>query len=171
METSATAPTPAAPGRGLRRLGNALGAGLLALLVAAPLLATVWTRSTLTVRIPKGGQTDLENASYVGRDWSAALTALEVRQATGRPAGSDDVASIWTFHYTNSDREPHYVALTIRCLDVQRKELNSFRVIVTLLADSPGGAKLEQTVRMREASWQRAVLAKIVADFLSGPEG
>ena len=53
-----------------------LAAALLALLLASPLLATVWTRASTRTRIAKGGSVPLEDVSYAGRDWSAAITAV-----------------------------------------------------------------------------------------------
>lgn len=156
---------------GASRLPLRLASCGLALLLAAPLAATVWTRANVQVRIPKSGRAGLENVSYSGRDWSAALTAFEVRQAAGRGGGGDEVSTLWTFHYTNSDREAHYVGLTVRCLDAQRREVASFKAVLTLLADRPSGAAVEQTVRIPENAWSRATVARIVADFLSGPEG
>jgi hypothetical protein len=156
-----------APTRRTPRLAPAL----LALLVALPALATVWTRATTRVRIPKGSRIALEDVSYAGRDWNAALTALEVKQTTSRSPGGNEVATTWTFHYANSDREPHYVALSVSCLDVRGKERNRFRATATLLADRAGGGTVEATVRMPEADWNAVSIAKVVVDFLSGPEG
>lgn len=144
---------------------------LLALLLTAPLAATVWSRRNLSVRIPKTAPVTLEDATYSGRDWSVSLTALEAKPDPGRAAAPGSLGTIWTFHYTNTDREPHYVAVTVRCLDLQRKERSLFKANVTLLADRPDGAKAEIAVKMREADWSAAAMARIMVDFLSGPEG
>ena len=143
----------------------------LALLLALPLLATVWTRTTFRTRLPKGGSVVLEDLSYAGRDWNAALTALEVKQASGHATTKGEVTTTWTFHYTNSDREPHYVGLTVACLDTRGQERSRFKATVTLLANHPGGATVDVPVKLREADWNMATGAKVVADFLSGPEG
>lgn len=153
------------------RLASPLAVAFAALLLALPLLATVWTRATVRTRLPKGGSVTLEDMSYSGRDWNAALTALEVKQASGRSAGTNEVNSTWTFRYTNSDREPHYVALTVTCLDARGQERSRFKATVTLLADRPGGAAVDVPVKLREPDWNMATVVKIVADFLSGPEG
>jgi hypothetical protein len=144
---------------------------LLAVSLAAPLLATVWTRTTFRTRLPKGGSVALEDLSYAGRDWNAALTALEVRQVSGRSTGSSEIATTWTFRYTNTDREPHYVGLTVSCLDTRGQERSRFKATITLLADRPGGATVDVPVKLREPDWNVATVAKVVADFLSGPEG
>ncbi|MDL1950814.1 hypothetical protein FBQ97_13510 [Acidobacteria bacterium ACD] len=149
--------------------GVRTGAAALALLVATPLLATVWTRANLTVRIPKGGRVELENASYRARDWSVALTALEVREESRPSMGS--VTTVWTFHYTNTDKEPHHVTLKVRCLDAKRGERSSFSAQAVLQADRPDGAKLEISAKMREGDWNISAWARVVVDFLSGPEG
>lgn len=155
--------------RGSRELCVRAGAVALALLVAAPLLATVWTRANLTVRIPKGGRVDLENASYRARDWSVALTALEVREESRPSMGV--LTTVWTFHYTNTDKEPHHVALKVRCLDVKRGERSSFSAQAVLQADRPDGGKLEISAKMREDDWAVSAWTRVVVDFLSGPEG
>lgn len=153
------------------RLATRSAAALLALLLAAPLLATVWTRASIRARIAKGGRVALEDASYAGRDWNAALTALEVRQVSDRSAGPGMVATTWTFHYTNSDREPHYVALNVSCLDAGGRERFRFKATATLLAERAGGGTIDVGVKMPEGDWSSTSVAKIVADFLSGPEG
>lgn len=166
---SVPAPTSAARERGARRPGSAVASGLLALLVATPLLATVWTRSNLTVRIPKGGRVELENASYAARDWSVALTSLEVRQGPRPVQGT--VTATWSFHYTNTDKFPHYVLLTVKCLDGKRSERARFTARATLLADQPNGARVEIEAKIREEDWNQSTSARIVVDFLSSPEG
>lgn len=153
------------------KLATHAAAVLLALLLAAPLLATVWTRASIRARIAKGGRVALEDASYAGRDWNAALTALEVKQVADRTSGPGIVTTTWTFHYTNSDREPHYVALNVSCLDAGGRERFRFKATATLLADRAGGSTVDVVVKMGEAEWNSTSVAKIVADFLSGPEG
>ena len=148
-----------------------LAAALLALLLASPLLATVWTRASTRTRIAKGGSVPLEDVSYAGRDWSAAITALEVRQLADRTGGAGVVATTWTFRYTNSDREPHYVSMNVACLDAGGRERFRFKAVLTLLADRPGGGSVDVNAKMREADWNPTSVAKVVADFLSGPEG
>ena len=87
------------------------------------------------------------------------------------PGSRDDAASLWTFHYTNSDHEPHYVLVNVRCLDDLRKERAGFKVTLSLLADKPSGGKAEVTFKAREADWRASTTVKVVVDFLSGPEG
>lgn len=144
-------------------------AALLALLVASPLPATVWTRSNLTIRIPKGSRAQLENVSYSARDWTVALTAVEVRE-DARPA-QGTVTAVWVFHYTNTDKEPHYVALSVKCLDAKRNERTRFATTATLQADRPNGGHVEILARTREDDWNLSAWAKVVVDFLSSPEG
>lgn len=154
-----------------RRLLARLGSVAVALLAAAPVAATVWSRSTETLRLPKGGRAELSDILYTARDWSASITALEVKSVPASPGSSGEAASAWTFHYTNSDREPHYVLLTVRCLDTLRKDRGGFKTTLTLLADRPSGAKAEIVFRARAGDWQASTTVKVVADFLSGPEG
>lgn len=162
--------TASRPARFAREtLASRLGAALLALGVAAPVLATVWTRATVRTRVAKGGSVAIDDVSYAGRDWNAALTALEVRQ-TGS-AGVGNVATTWTFRYTNTDREPHYVALAVACLDSGGRERFRFKANATLLADRPGGGTIDVGVKMREGDWSATAVAKVVVDFLSSPEG
>jgi len=139
------------------------------LLLAAPVGATVWTRSTLSFLIPKGGRVALEDASYSTRDWRVALTAVEVKAAPRAEGGL--LRTTWTFHYTNTDREAHYVALSVRCLDARRAERARFTARIVLQADTPSGATVDVVARVPESAWGTAPWAKVVADFLSGPEG
>lgn len=148
-----------------------LAAAAVALLVASPLAATVWSRSSETTRLPKGGRAELSDLSYHARDWNASITALEVKSVPAPPGSRDDAASLWTFHYTNSDHEPHYVLVNVRCLDDLRKERAGFKVTLSLLADKPSGGKAEVTFKAREADWRASTTVKVVVDFLSGPEG
>lgn len=166
---SVPAPTSAARERGARHPGTIVAAGLLALLMATPLLATVWTRSTLTVKIPKGGRVELENASYAARDWSVALTAVEVREDSRSAQGV--MAATWSFRYTNTDKEPHHVLVTVKCLDAKRVEKARFAAKATLQADKPDGASVDVVAKLRENDWKGSAWAKIVIDFLSSPEG
>jgi hypothetical protein len=144
-------------------------AALALLLATAPLSATVWTRSTLQVKIPKGSRVELDGASYAARDWSASMTALEV--VGGARSAEGVVATSWFFHYTNTDREPHFVSMTVRCLDNQRKERMRFTAKATLQANRSDGAKVEIQARIPEAEWKSSVFARVVIDFLSSPEG
>ena len=141
----------------------------LAFLATAPLLATVWTRANVQLRIPKGGRAAIEDASYSGRDWSVALTAVAVREEA-RPAPGL-VSVVWTFHYTNTDKEPHYAAVTVRCLDVKRGERARFSANLVLQADTGAGEKFEVRAKLNEAAWRDSAAARIVVDFLSGPNG
>lgn len=164
-------PAPASVARGsvFRSFVTPAAAGLLALLVAAPLVATVWTRSNLMVKIPKGGRVELENASYAARDWSVALTALAVREDS-RPA-QGVVATTWSFRYTNTDKDDHYVSVRVVCLDAKRVETARFVAKATLQANQPDGANAEIVAKVREADWKSSSWARVVVDFLSTPEG
>jgi len=150
------------------RLGVRLAAAALSLAVASPVVATVWTRSNVEVRIPKGSRAAIENASYSGRDWSETLTALEVREEDRSPEG---VTVVWTFHYTNTDKEAHFVGITVRCLDPARNERARFAAKATLQANTSAADKVEIRARIRDADWRVAHWAKIVVDFLSSPQG
>ena len=163
VPTSATCP------EGARRLSVRVAAAVLALLLATPLFATVWTRSNVVIRIPKGGRVDLENASYAARDWSVALTALEVREE-GRTA-EGNVTTVWVFHYTNTDKQPHYASVRVQCLDLKRNERSRFDATLTLDADSPTGATVEIKAKLQESNWSASALARVVVDFLSTKEG
>lgn len=145
-----------------------LAAAALSLAVASPVVATVWTRSNVELRIPKGSRAAIENASYSGRDWSAALTGLEVREEDRSPEG---VTVVWTFLYTNTDKEAHYVALTIRCLDPARVERVRFAAKATLQASTSAPDKVEVRARMRDADWRVSHWARIVVDFVSSAQG
>lgn len=162
-------PIPAARPGGARRAGARAASALLALVVATPLSATVWTRSNLSVKIPRGGQVELENASYASREWSVALKALELKSVS-RPVNGV-VMAIFSFHYTNTDKEPHYVAVTVRCLDAKRQERTRFTASATLQADRADGGTFEISAKLRESDWNLSTWARIVVDFLSTPEG
>jgi hypothetical protein len=152
-----------------RRLVVRLGAAAFALGLALPLPATVWTRANVTVRVARGERVPIENASYTGRDWSVSLTAIEVRE--GARAAQGTVVVSWVFHYTNTDKEPHYVALNVRCLDARRTEGSRFSATAVLQADRPGGATVEVGAKMAEEDWKKTAWAKVIVDFLSGPQG
>jgi hypothetical protein len=167
---SAPALAPATRPGGVRRVGVRVAVAALALLLAAaPLAATVWTRSNLQVRIPKGTRVELDGASYATRDWSVSMTALEVKD--GSRSADGVVTTSWVFSYTNTDREHHFVSVTVRCLDNQRKERMRFTAKATLQANRPDGATLEIQARIPEAEWKSSVIARVVIDFLSSPEG
>lgn len=153
------------------RLLARLGAAALALAFAAPVAATVWSRSIETVRLPKGGRAELSDVLYTARDWKASITAVEVKPAPEPPGSRGETASVWTFHYTNTAHEPRYVLVNVRCLDDLRKERAGFKATLTLLADRPSGGKADVTFRAREADWRASSTVKVVVDFLSGPEG
>lgn len=162
-------PTPAGRPGGVRRFGIRAAAALLALLLGAPLLATVWSRRNLSVKVPRGGTVELENASYASREWTVSLRALEVK-TPARPVNGT-VTAVWVFHYTNTDSEPHYVAVTVRCLDAKRQERNHFTAIATLQPDQPDGATFEIAAKLPENDWSLTIWAKVVVDFLSTPQG
>jgi hypothetical protein len=167
---SAPEPPPATRPGGVRPAGARVAVAALALfLAAAPLAATVWTRSNSQVRIPKGTRVELDGASYATRDWSVSMTALEVKD--GSRSADGVVTTSWVFHYANTDREPHFVSVTVRCLDNLRKERSRFTAKSTLQANLPDGATLEIQARIPEAEWKASVIARVVIDFLSSPEG
>jgi hypothetical protein len=141
---------------------------LFALLLAAELPATVWTRSNLMIRIPKGTRVELEGASYSTRDWTVALTALEVKDDRTPVQGM--VTPIWVVHYKNTDKEPHFVSLTVRCLDNQRADRARFTMTGTL-QPNPTDGTFEVSAKTRAEEWQVSVWARVLADFLSTPTG
>lgn len=161
-------PTPASR-QGGRRFVIRAAAALLALLVGSPLLATVWSRRNLSVKVPRTGTVELENASYASREWTVSLKALEVKTPT-RPVNGT-VTAVWVLHYTNTDSEPHYVSVTVRCLDAKRQERNHFTAIATLQPDQPDGATFDIAAKMQESDWKVTTWAKVVVDFLSTPQG
>lgn len=161
---------PGAWRTGKRRRRARVAAAAFALLLAAPLTATVWTRSNVVVQIPKGaGRIGVTNATYAARDWNVAMTALEVK-GTSRPV-EGNVTVVWVLHYTNTDGEPHYAALSFRCLDARRAERARFETTVTLEANRPGGGTVEISATVREDAWKASSTARIVVDFLSTKEG
>jgi hypothetical protein len=167
---SAPASAPATRPGGVRPAGVRVAVAALALLLAAaPLAATVWTRSNLQVRIPKGTRVELDGASYATRDWSVSMTALEVKDGSRSADGS--IMTSWVFHYTNTDREHHFASVTVRCLDNQRKERMRFTAKATLQANRPDGGTLEIQARIPDAEWKSSVIARVVIDFLSSPDG
>lgn len=168
MSALATAPTTR-PGGGRPAGARVAVAAVAFLLAAAPLAATVWTRSNLQVRIPKGTRVELDGASYATRDWSVSMKALEVQDGSRSADGT--IMTSWVFHYTNTDREHHFASVTVRCLDNQRKERMRFTAKTTLQASRPDGATLEVQARIPEAEWKASVIARVVIDFLSSPEG
>ncbi len=154
-------------GRVTRR--RLLAAAAIAVLSASPTFATIWTRASVQIKIPKESHAAIQDASYFGRDWSIALTGLEVREE-GRP-GAGLVSVVWTFRYTNTDKEPHFAAVTVRCLDSKRRERARFNGNLVLQADARTEEKLEVRVKLDEAAWQASTVGRIVIDFLSGPNG
>ena len=145
-------------------------AAALALLLASPLLATVWNRSKAVFQLPKGsGRVEIANASYAARDWSVALKALEIKEVS-RPVGGS-VTVVWVFHYTNTDKEPHYAALGVQCLDARRAERARFEAKVTLEANRPDGGTVEVSARLQQETWAASSSARVVIDFLSTKEG
>ncbi len=97
------------------------------------------------------------------------MTALEVKGTSAPVDGT--VAVVWVLHYTNTDREPHYAAVSVRCLDASRAERARFEATVTLEADRPGGGIVEISSKVREDAWRASSIARIVIDFLSAKEG
>ena len=163
-------PTSAAWRTGTRRLGARFVAAVLALLLASPLLATVWNRSKAMVQLPKGtGRVEVANASYAARDWNVALKALEIKEVS-RPVGGI-VTVVWVFHYTNTDKEPHYAALSVQCLDARRTERARFDTKVTLEANRPDGGTVEVSAKLQQDTWAGSSFARVVIDFLSTKEG
>ncbi|MHB8798218.1 MAG: hypothetical protein ACYDBY_07110 [Thermoanaerobaculia bacterium] len=163
LSTSHDAPR----GRLTRR--RLLAAAAVAVLSATPAFATIWTRANVQIRIPKGSHAVIQDASYFGRDWSIALTGLEVREE-GRPEPGL-VSVVWTFRYTNTDKEPHFAAVTVRCLDSKRSERARFNGNLVLQADARTEETFEVRVKLSEAAWQASTVGRIVVDFLSGPNG
>lgn len=122
------------------------------------------------VQIPKGARRmEVPNASYAARDWSVAVKAIELKE-TSRPV-QGAVTVVWVIHYTNTDSQPHYAALSIRCLDARRAERARFDTTVTLEANRAGGGTVEISSSVREGEWKASSLARVVVDFLSSKEG
>lgn len=160
--------TPSAAGR-RRPRGRLLAIAVAAILATAPSLATVWSRANVQVKIPKGGSVAIEDAAYSGRDWGIVLTALEVREE-GRPEPGV-VSVVWTFRYTNTDKEPHFATVNVRCLDSRRTERSRFSARLVFQADTRTEERLEVRVKHDEAAWSASTIGRIVVDFLSGPNG
>jgi len=162
-------PAPAARPGGARSAWTCAAGAVLALLLAGPLLATIWARRSLSVKVPKGGRVELENASYASREWAVSLKALEVK-ADSRPVNGT-APTVWVFYYTNTDAEPHYVSVSVRCLDAKHVERSRFEAAATLQPGHPDGAAFEVVARMPEDDWRASTSAKVVVDFLSTPKG
>jgi hypothetical protein len=168
--TRVPTPVPVSWRTGTWRRKTRVAAAAFALFLATPLTATVWTRSNIVVQIPKGAhRMEVQNASYSARDWNVAVKALELKE-TSRPV-QGTVTVVWVFHYTNTDSQPHYAALSIRCLDARRAERARFDTTVTLEANRAGGGTVEISATVREDDWRASSVARVVVDFLSAKEG
>lgn len=141
---------------------------LLVLLLALPATAAIWTRSSNVVKLNRGGRTPLPNALYAARDWNAAVTGFEVKDA---PPAGDMVTPRWHFYYRNTDAEAHYVAITVQCQDSQRRDRMRFSYTATLQPKQEEEAAVEIVSKLRADEWRATVFAKITIDFLSSPTG
>ena len=115
--------------------------------------------------IPRTGKEPLAHAAYTTRDWSLTMTAASLVE---EPEPPDSVRVRWLFHYRNSDSQPHYVAITVKYQNAQKKDIAFFTNKGTLeptLKDQE--ARLELQAKSRLADWREAVYAKITIDFLS----
>jgi hypothetical protein len=141
---------------------------LLALALALPALATIWTRSSNVVKVTKGMRTAIPNATYATREWSLAVTSLEVQE--GATAG-DTVSPRWLFYYKNTDAEQHFVAITVQCQDAQRHDRSRFNYTATLQPNSKEEGSFEIVSKIRAEEWRATIYAKVTIDFLSTPSG
>src|SRR5262249_48667593 len=144
-------------------------AGVLALAVTFPLAGTIWTRSSNIIKLPRGSHETLPNTSYATRDWSIALTSVEVRDDPAPSGGS--CLPEWTFFYKNTHSPPHYVTMTVQCQDLQRKERARFSYNATLQGDHKEEFGLEIATKVKCDDWKQTIFVKVTVDFLSGPTG
>lgn len=142
---------------------------ILLLLGALPLAGTIWTRSTNIIKLPLGAREALPNTLYTARDWSLAITAVEVRDDPAPTA--DQSQPLWIFYFKNTDSEPHYVSITVQCQDFSRKENGRFTFKATLAPNHKDEFPLGVSAKIRTSDWKRTTFARITVDFLSGPTG
>lgn len=142
---------------------------MLVAFLAFPLFATVWTRSTNLVKIPRGIKQPLPNALYSTREWNLVISSVEVREE-GTGTG-ELVTPKWLFYYKNSDHERHYALITVQCQDTARKDRARFSYTATLLADQKEEASIEIVSKVRGEDWKNASYARITVDFVSTPGG
>jgi hypothetical protein len=139
----------------------------LVLLAATPALATIWTRSTHLVKIPRHEKEPLAHAAYTTRGWSVSVTSASVVEEA---RGPESVGLRWLFDYSNTDAEPHYVAVTVQYQDAQRRERGRVSSKATLPPTRKGDGRFEVATK-RPDEWREVVFARITIDFLSGPDG
>lgn len=143
--------------------------GLLALAATLPLAGTIWTRSTNVIKIPRGAKETLPNTAYITREWNVVVTGVEVRDDPA-PAGEQCLPR-WTFYYKNTDSQPHYVAITVQCQDIHRKDRARFTYNATLAPDHKEEFGLEIASKVKVDDWKQTLFVKVTVDFLSTPSG
>lgn len=143
-------------------------AGGLAVLVALPALATIWTRSTSVVKLNRGSRTPLANATYATREWSVAITGFEAVEGA---ASGDVVSPKWLFFYRNTDAEAHFVAITVQCQDAARKDRSRFAYTATLQPNIKDEASFDIVSKLRADDWRSTQYVKVTIDFVSSPTG
>lgn len=142
---------------------------LVLVFVVSTLDATIWTRGTNIIKLPKGSKEALPNTAYITREWSVSVSSVEVREDPS--PGPDNSAPVWTFLYKNTDGAPHYVAITVQCQDLARHDLLKFSSIATLAPNHKDDFPLEITSKVRTSDWKRTMFVRVTVDFLSGPTG
>jgi hypothetical protein len=141
---------------------------LLALALALPALATIWTRSSNIVKVVRGSRVPIPNATYVTREWNLAITGLEVQEGA---AAGDLVTPKWLFFYRNTDGEQHFVAITVQCQDAQRRDRSRFTYTATLAPNTKDEGAIEIVSKIHADEWRTTQFAKVTIDFLSSPAG
>ncbi len=142
---------------------------LLALATAFPVLGTIWTRATNVIKVPRGTRENLPNTAYATREWSTAITSVEVHDDS--PLAGDTCLPRWTFFYKNTDSQPHYVTITVLCQDIHRNERARFSYNATLGPDHKEDFGLDVAAKVKCDAWKQTMLVKITVDFLSTPNG
>lgn len=136
---------------------------------ASPVPAAVWTRSVNVVPIPRGSKQEFKNASYFTRDWTVAVTSVSVKDDA--TAAGSVVAPVWIFNYRNTDREAHYVAISVECRDPRHQPTVRYKAVARLEPDRKDDTPLEVVLKVPSDDWKRSAFSKVTIDFLSGPDG
>jgi hypothetical protein len=137
-------------------------------LVALPVLATIWTRSSSVVKVSRSARTPLPNVAYSTREWNIAITSFEVQEWM---ASGDVISPRWIFYYKNTDAEAHYVAITVQCQDAQRRDRTRFGYTATLQPNVKDEASIEIVSKLKSQDWRSTIFARVTVDFLSSPSG
>jgi hypothetical protein len=140
-----------------------------ALLAALPALATIWTRSTSLIKVPRGGAKEaLQHAVYTTREWSVEVVDAVTEEEA--PSGQQ-LGVKWIFEYRNSDAVPHHVSVTVQYQDAFKASRGQFGAKVTLAPTGKDTGRFEVPTKCRTDDWHWAVLARVTIDFLSTPNG